>query len=117
MRSCMLELEGNRIRFITAILTEITPDTVHLGKYIATNKRRDNPLRYDNITKLTEDTYRDNYGYYYLTENHPLFNASLLTRSAVQYKLDDKFMVSHLLEGVRYLVKKSILSASASYNK
>jgi len=118
MRVTLIEYDSGRIRYISADIYILKPDPNRKHKYIACDKRNyawiDN---YTHIKKLTDTVYRNNSGYYFLTEEHPFFNAPLINRSAVKNKLDDNFLISHLLEGIRYHVKKSILEASAHYNK
>lgn len=119
MRACMVEIDDNKLRWVSARSFNINTMPMHKDLYTATPNDNTNVSTdgYNKLIQLTKDTYRDNYGYYFLTEEHPLFNAVMLTRNCIGLKLDDNFMISHLLEGVRYLVKKSILSASASFNK
>ena len=110
MRACMVELDNNKLRYVMFHVYTIVPDKEYEGKYAA--------IRIDqSMTKLTDNTYRNNYGFYFLTEEHPMFNAYILSRTAVRSKLDDNFQISHLLEGVRHLVKQSLLKASSLYNK
>jgi hypothetical protein len=115
MRACVVELDNNKLRYVMFYAYTIVPDKEYEGKYAAT--RIGQSMTESNLTKLTDNTYRDNYGSYFLTEEHPMFNAYILSRTAVRSRLDDNFLISHLLEGVRYLVKQSLLKASSLYNK
>jgi len=121
MRVALIEYglrDTGRIRYISTNIYILKPDPKREHMYIASNSVDYGWIdKHTHIKKLTDTVYRDNSGYYFLTEEHPFFNAPILNRSAVKNKLDDNFLISHLLEGIRYHVKKSILEASAHYNK
>lgn len=117
MRACIVELDNNILRYVMFHVYTILPDKTIEGKYKAISHGPVMEGTEDDLTKLTDNTYRNRYGFYFLTEEHPLFNAYMLSRTAVRSRLDDNFLISHLLEGVRYLVKQSLLKASSLYNK
>ena len=117
MRACIVELDNNILRYVMFHVYTIVPDKTNEGKYKAISHGPVIKVTERNLTKLTDNTYRNNYGFYFLTEEHPMFNAYILSRTAVRSKLDDNFQISHLLEGVRHLVKQSLLKASSLYNK
>ena len=117
MRACIVELDNNILRYVMFHVYTIVPDKENEGKYKAISHGPAMEGLEGNLTKLTDNTYRNNYGFYFLTEEHPMFNAYILSRTAVRSKLDDNFQISHLLEGVRHLVKQSLLKASSLYNK
>lgn len=71
----------------------------------------------DSLKKLTNTVYRDNYGFFYLTEEHPFFNASVLYSSCVKSKVANSPKISKLLEAITHMVKLSFLDASRSYNE
>ena len=116
-RNNAVELFRNKVVYQYHSSWTIVPDE---GLYKAYDNAQKARVLYD-VIKLTDTVYRDdsgNYsGNYFLTEDHPFFNASMFNRTCVKYKLDNNFMISHLLEGVRYNVKLSLLDASNSYNE
>lgn len=118
MRVALIEYDNGRLVYVSKDIYILKPDPKREHKYIASNSVEYARIdKHTHIKKLTDNVYRDNFGCYFLTEEHPFFNAPILNRSAVKNKLDDNFLISHLLEGIRYHVKKSILEASAHYNK
>lgn len=119
MRVTVVELDRNKVLYQYHSIWTIVPDegfSFIEGLYKAYDNAQKTRVLYD-VKKLTDTVYRDDYGNYFLTEDHPFFNASMFNRTCVKYKLDDNFMISHLLEGVRYNVKLSLLDASRSYNE
>ena len=113
MRVTVVELDRNKVLYQYHSIWTIVP---YEGLYKAYDNVQKTRVLYD-VRKLTDTVYRDDYGNYFLTEDHPFFNASMLNRTCVKYRLDDNFMISHLLDGVRYSVKSSLLDASKSYNE
>ena len=71
----------------------------------------------DSLKKLTNTVYRDNYGFFYLTEEHPFFNAAVLYSSCVKYRVANSLKISKLLEDITHNVKLAYLDASRSYNE
>ena len=113
MRVTVVELDTNKVLYQYHSIWTIIPDE---GLYKAYDNKQKTRVLYD-IRKLTDTVYRDDYGNYFLTEDHPFFNASMFNRTCVKHRLDDRYMISYLLDGVRYNVKLSLLDASRSYNE
>ena len=85
--------------------------------YTTVGKNQPTKVGRDSLKKLTNTVYRDNYGFFYLTEEHPFFNASVLYSSCVEYKVANSSKISKLLEAITYMVKLAYLDASRSYNE
>jgi hypothetical protein len=85
--------------------------------YKTVGKNQPTKVGKDSLTKLTNTVYKDNYGFFYLTEEHPFFNAAVLYSSCVTYRVANSLKISKLLEDIAHNVKLSFLDASRSYNE
>lgn len=117
MRVVLIEHDNGRIMYVSTAVYNLEPDPQLEGLYIATSTDKKSLEKHYEIKKLTDTVYRDNTGMYCLTEDHPFFNAPMLNKIATVNKLDNYHIISHLLAGVRYLVKQSMYAASAAYSK
>lgn len=121
MRVTLIEDDDGRILFAFPHVYILKPDPKHEGMYIATSVEAGfaglGHDVYRGIKKLTDTVYRDSSGLYCLTEEHPFFNSKIMHKAIQSNKLDNNFMISHLGQGLRYLVKLALRAASAEYNK
>lgn len=59
------------------------------------------------VEKVNDTLYKQDNRNYFITEEHPFFNAAVLIRNSAKWENDNE-LISYHRDGVRYLVKKSI---------